>query len=405
MRSKRLAVAIVVSVLALGSLWIANADPFGREGNQTPDLSVRQDVAATVGGVTLSVLGAEFSGTSTFLEILVDAPEGVSSLMVERDAFVPGSVEPPESAGMLQLSPGLPTVVRMLPLREGQSARLVLDEVVLVSSTGGADERVVGPWVLALDTPADVATLLWVEDLPPGHAAEAHGITARPVAAVRSRNETLVTIEISGAGNVSDLMLPTTRIDGRNVGGSLVERDVATGTLIFSFPGTPRGEALVIDMRELIRPGVSVDDTFIDLAMGALIRRNALRGEFRERAVVTAEDVSSPPSIPFTVTGIDFARSSSTVTGSDVIGVTITGTFTDVRAFALVLADGSMAYPEIATTSTGTGTGGGLVQGYTRLAYRFPGMDSLDGTVRLAVGTPVEILPGPWRITFVAEDE
>lgn len=389
-----------LAVVAVATLAAATAAGVGnlRQGNEPPELTVPQDAAVSFNGISFQATRAEYSGTATFVELVVAAPKGVARVYVAADGFQPGSLRP-TGDGSLTLPVGRPVVVRMRPV-EGAPVSLMVGEVTLIADAVRPEQRISGPWHLHLSTPPDLAKRLWTERLTPGSGEEQRGITLSPIGAIRSATETLVTINLSGGDSISDLMLPTTIIDGARVGGSLIERDIIGGNLVFSFPATPRGTTLTVEMSELIRDRTSASTGFIDIALGEIMRRNGLTASFRERATVAPQDVTAPPGTHVSVIDIDFARTSDKVESADILGVRITGTFNSTDGFNLVLPDGSSVPAEIVTSAFASDAGGNLAQGWTRLAFRVGDTSLLDGTVRLNLGAPSEIIAGAWTVTF-----
>ena len=389
--------AITAGVSA--AVLVSGGEP-APQGGQVGQPTIPQNVQVTAAGYTISVRSAEFSGTGSVLEIQVDGPAGASpndSVTIPASAFIRSSIAPIGPEG-LTVPLGKPGLIRMRPF-QSVGAPILLISVIERRDPDGSVQAIEGKWELPLSLGGTAADLLWVDELRPGPAVSDSGVTVRPVRLLRSRSETLVTVELSGPAGIGQLVLPFTTIRGERTYGARVTQD-SDGLTTFSFPPTERGAPFKFEMGDLIAPAAAGSDGYVDLALGDLIRERGLTGAFKEHAPVESRHLRGAPGSRLEVRTVAFARLSDEVIGSNVLNLTVPGTYDDPQGFSLVLASGESLTLAGSGSSYSRGPTGDLRQGETLLHFYFESYEKLKGDVRLTFGKPSQILRGAWIVSF-----
>ncbi|MBI2766288.1 MAG: hypothetical protein HYX53_10310 [Chloroflexi bacterium] len=394
--------AAILSVIAVSVVLALAGDD--KQGGSAPPLTSQQDVTAESGGVTLAVSRAEFSGTATFVELAArvagaDASKAVR-VKIPAEAFGAGNMAPADRGAGIQLMANGPAAVqRLRPVSSVGPLKIVLSFVDV--DDGQGTRRITGEWVLELKPPADLAKALRVETLAAGAPASSEGVTVRPLSAVRSTTETLVTVALEGPPGIERLALPS--LVGVSLqSGPVFGPRISGGPgepLTFSFPPTDFGTPLEIQFTEfLASPSPGAEPArWVDIRLDSLLVRQGVTGKRGERAAVDASDiVAASGGDPLRVTGLWFADPKVTQ-----IAFTMTGYFPAVEGFTLTLADGTTAPLSLSGTETGTSPTGDVGQGASSfVAFRYSDFGKLLGTVRLAFAEPGSILRDRWAVGF-----
>jgi hypothetical protein len=404
--SRRLHVVAVSAIGAVLAVSIGLAVTGNvRQGGSAPPLTSAQNATAESGGVTLAVTGAEFSGTATFvnLEARLDGadPTKATRVSIPAEAFVSGNLAPADlGASVLLIANGPASVQRMRAISPSASPKLVVSFVDIDSGQG--TRRIAGNWALELKTPANLAQALRVETLTAGKPGTAQGITVRPLSAIRSTTETLVTVALDGPPGIEQLALPVlvgaTAPDGGLIFGARIAG--AQGEpQTFSFPPTDFGTPLEIQFNEFVSPplaGVTAT-RWIDIRLDSLLQRQGVTGKAGEKAAVDANDiVATSGGEALAVTGISFE--SPTV---NLVAIHLKGYFPDFADASLTLPDGSKLPPSGSGSQTGSSPTGDIGQGASSfVTFKFDDFNKLLGTVRLTFSEPGAILRDRWKVSF-----
>ena len=323
----------------LAAVMVSGDEP-DRQGGQVSPPAVPQKAAASDAGYTVRVLSADFSGTESILELQIDGPGDPSlndSVTIPAAAFARGSIGAVGPEG-LTVALGKRGLVRMRPHQTTGAPNLSISQMVRRDADGSA-RTIEGKWDLPLDLGGKAADLLWVDELRPGPTVSDGGVTIRPVRLLRSRSETLVTVELTGPAGITQLALPFTSSGGARVYGARVTQDI-DGLTTFAFPPTERGTPFQFEMGDLIAQPEPGSGGYVDLALGEIIRERGLTGAFKEQAPVEARQLRGTPGSVLTVRTIYFARLSDDVPASNVLNLTVDGTYDDPAGFSLQLASG-----------------------------------------------------------------
>jgi hypothetical protein len=268
-----------------------------------------------------------------------------------------------------------------------------------IEAGGGPTTRITGEWALKLVTPEGLSAKLATEALRGGQAVEREAIRVVPVRAIRSRNETLVTVQLVGPAGIGHLALPRLVGSTPAVYGARIEGPTPDGLVTFSFPETAFGSSLTVDMEALIVPGGGGVSGYIDIALGDLLARQGNRGDFGSQAAVDRRDIlAASPGMP-DVTGVWFA---GTVGTGRRVAIVLTGVYDDARAFTLTATDGTsfrLMGSGSETGTTATGAIGGRGKSYVQFEYER--IEQLQGAVRLTLGEPSRVITGGWVVNFV----
>lgn len=396
------AVAAIVTVLAV-SIVLAFSDD-DRQGGSAPPLNSPQDVTAESAGITLAVSRAEFSGTATFVELAARVagadPGKVTRVSIPAKAFVAGNMAPADlTASITLIANGPATIQRLRPVSAVGPIKMVVSFVDV--DDGQGPRRIAGDWVLELKPPADLARALRVETLSPGAPAEARGVTVRPLSAMRSTTETLVTVALEGPPGIEQLALPS--LVGASVnGGPVFGPRIAGGAgepVTFAFPPTDFGAPLEIQFTEFIASpaGGGSSPRWVEIRLDSVLSRQGVTGKRGERAAVDSADIAAASGgDSLKVTGLWFSDPSVRQ-----IAFTMTGYYPDPNGFTLRLADGTLVPPSGSGTETGTSPTGDVGQGANSfVSFAYSDFDQLLGTVRLTFGEPGSILRDRWKVGF-----
>jgi hypothetical protein len=271
--------------------------------------------------------------------------------------------------------------------------------LVDVRRPDGTWARLSGSWKLSFALGGPDADVLRVDRLSPGPAVSDAGVEVRPVSALISRTETLVTVQITGPAGISDLILPSIVGSSPPVYGARV---ATHGSLVtFAFPPLPADRPLRIDIGELIVPGNPRATGYVDFDLGAAMERQGSKGKFGEWVIIDERDQSAT-SDGFRVLQVQFVKTDFLATSSDAINVHFTGSYDDPRDFTLRLPDGTVIWPRGSGTSYPLDSSGNVTTGTTYTRYEFgPNLDLLRaGPLRLTYGEPSTVIRGTWVVTF-----
>ena len=394
--------AALVAVLAISiAVAVAGAN---RQGGSAPPLTSQQDVSAESGGVTLAISGAEFSGTATFVELSAQVAGADSSTVtrvrIPAEAFVAGNLAPADLGTGIMLIAGAPAVVqRLRPVTSVGPTKVVISFVDVDNGQGA--RRIAGSWALELKPPADLSQALRVETLTPGDAAEAQGVTVKPLSATRSTTETLVTVALDGPPGIEQLALPLlvgASIDGGPVYGARIAGSGGE-PVTFSFPQTGFGKPLEIQFTEFIAAPASDASgaRWVDIRLDSLLARQGVTGKDGEAAAVDRADVAATSgNESLVVTGVSFVSRSARL-----IRFSLNGYFPGADGVTLTLADGTKLSPSGSGSETGSSPTGDIGQGASSfVTFVYRDFDQLLGTVRLTLAEPGSILRDRWKVGF-----
>jgi hypothetical protein len=393
-----LAAAAVIGVL------VVSAATNGSQGGQPLEPGVVQDAIASDAGVTISVLRAEFSGTGSFLEIGAEADAslgGVTHIRLPADALIPGSIRPMLPGEHVILPLGEPIVVRMAPVTRGQEPMLGTVAIDL-RQPDATWKRVTGRWKMQLDLGGSPAEVLRVDHFVPGMAVEDEGVLVRPVRALTSRTETLVTLEIEAPGALSELMLPSIAGSSPRVHGARLTWDGRFAT--FSFPPVDPRAPLRIELGELIVSGGSETGGYVEIDVDGAMARQGSTGAFAESVLIEPGDQVKGNGAEFDVFRIQFAGETNSTGTATVINIHLSGSYDDPRPFSLALADGTPLPMRWGGTSYPIDGSGRVTSGATYFGFEFGDLDRLrQGSLRLMFGTASTVLRGNWVVQFEPE--
>jgi hypothetical protein len=390
------AMAVVALVAAACQGLLQEEDDGDRER-----LTVAQNVEAASGGVRIRIEAAEFSGTGTWLRIVADTSGHDGEEHRTESVSVPGEALMEGSIGLLRDALSIPVareergagVVRLAPIAAGDAPELSFTAVDLTDAAG-AVTRVGGEWRLVLAVPGDIEARLRVEELQPGPAAEHRGIRVTPVSAVRSRNETLVTIEIAGPEGVSPLERPSLARERRMFGRLLREEDDGR-RLTFSFGVTEEEARLGVEMYSFRT--LAPDSREVVLDMAGVMERESVRGRSGEVTPVGPSDHLASTSEGVRVIGIEFGRADP-LGEVNLLGLRVTGAGPGTGLAWLQLPNGT-SLPLRGSTSY-AGNGPASTEEMTVYRFRFGSLEGLRGTVRLVIGDRPEPIDGEWLLEF-----
>jgi hypothetical protein len=395
------AVGILSAGLAGGVLLVSAFDN-DEQGGQTSAPVVPQHAIASDAGITLMVVAAEFSGTASFLEVDValDGTLGeVQRVRIPTAALAPGGLRPIEAQAGIVIPVGEPAILRLAPLTPGEQPRLETSAVDLLRPDM-TWKRITGSWTLQLDLGGPAAEVLRLDQMTPGAAIADAGVEVRPVSAVISTTETLVTLEIDGPPGINDLMLPTIVGSSPPVHGARVTWDGTLAT--FTFPPVDPGQSLIVDLGELIVSGAPVDAGYVDIDIDGAMTRQGAKGEFAEWLLLDPGDLSIAEGAEFQPYQAQFVKTSVDIDGSNAINISVTGSYDDPANSTLTLADGTVLRIRGSGTDYPLDPSSNITTGSTYLTFVFEDLDKLrQGPVRLAVGSsPSTVLRGNWSVTF-----
>ena len=394
-------ILIAASIAGGGAAAALSSRDGGRvQGGALPEIASAPATAESA-GIVASVAGARFSGTASFVDLTLDAvalrlPPG-SALRIPSEAMNGGTLFALDPVYGVELRNSRRTVVRLKPLIEGQSPVLRFTAVDVLEP-GVAARRVQGDWTLTIEVPRDLAAQLRRMDLKPGPEVSSQGVTVRPLAAVRSTSEVLVTIELLGPPGIGHLISPYLVGTQPRVYGARVEGPESS-VLTFSFPPTPEGKAFSIEMGPLIAPGEKGESAHLDIALGELLERQGIRGAFKDEAAIDQRDAIATSAGAPRVFGLQFAATAEGI-AANVLNLRVEGSYSDLGAFSLTLSDGSVLAAAGMTNYSDVAPTGTLTRGTSTIAFVFANMEQLKGNVRLAIGTPSTVLRGGWMVTF-----
>ncbi|GAB4327711.1 MAG: hypothetical protein Kow0010_11300 [Dehalococcoidia bacterium] len=396
----------LVTVLIAGGAIVAGATVAGAvimrggnsEGGLPPALDVRQDAVAEDGGIRVEALAAAFSGTGTFVELVVTitgndyTDDGVTILRVKRE-HLGGTLRQPATGAGLATVPGRAIIVRFDPLLPGEDAVLRITGFELQLAAGGRT-MIAGRWELPITTPHDLASRLRLENLTGASATDA-GIRVAIEGAVRSTTETLITIRVDSEMPVNHLGQPVMIADGRRLLGGLVAEREDGRLMTYTFPFTDFGQPAEIRFG----PFVSRDATLagsVQIDLGAVIARAGLTGTDDDRAEIVSVDFVSRSGAAPEPTHVGFLNLYNV--GPNIV-FHIPGIREDREGWTIVSANGE----ELPVGYMGYGyqkdQSGVIHSPGTDVGVIYGTFDNLDGIVTITYeGATEEVVRGEWVI-------
>jgi hypothetical protein len=379
-------------------------------GGGLPPLDVEQDAVATDAGVKVRVTRAAFSGTATFVELVVDASgaELADGTVLRISSAALEQSRPPLPPGVpeLLLLPGHPTIVRLLPPTLGVQPVLRITSMLGVAP-GQESVTLAGRWELPLTVPNDLAARVRVEHLSPASVADS-GVEVSVVGAVRSTSETLVTIHVesddSVAGPLEHLGQPVVLAAGKRLYGGIVAKDEDGRLWTIAFPPTEFGGELQVVLGPFLKRDTSqAGEIALDLA--AVLDRNDFRGSDQDAADVLPGDIIAESGAGLEVRAVRVNGSISGYGADQALEFLIRGAYPDFGAFIVVGPDGS----ELRFGPNGYGyskdSTGAISSPRTELSVLFDSIDELRGIVTIRYdGRIEETIDGSWMLTLSPAD-
>ncbi len=350
----------------------------------------------------MSVSGAFFSSGATLIELLVQEIAPVADETIEvriaADSFGASGIRPADGRPGVAVAPARPTIVRLTPIGHVSHADLHVSAIDVVRASGSV-VRVSGEWLFEIPTPPDLTRLLHSTRFRGGEPASLHGITVRPVDAVTTTLETLVTVELSGPDNLGDLVAPVLVSNGETLYGARVSSAADGRLLTFAFPPLA-GDSFELMFESFIIDGSTSPASSIDFELAAAMQRQQITGIPGESGVVSPSDIVRRSGSTPEILGFSIAKFNPEFPPE--LSLTVTGIHYGLDAATLVLSDGTVLTQTGVETATGTGAPGGATP-HSAFHFPMPPNDS-TGTVRLVLGTPATLLRGEWSVVFSVAD-
>ncbi len=396
--------AAVAGGFALAAIVVAQSSESG--GGEKPVAPVEQAAVAASSGVSIQVLAARFSASGTVVSLHVDASSAsielgpLEAVVVKPEAFA--SELQAQSEGRILVDPeGLGSAdVRFTALAaSGASTEVVLRSLEL-RLRGGSTVRRDGDWRFTLKLPPNLSAALRAERLAPAGIVEAAGYRVRPLAAVRSASETIVTVEIAGSDGrpARQLGEPLLMVGGRELEGALVSGAQGSGVATFAFPPTPFGSPIRIKFGPLL----ATQDSEISSAvvrLGEAIKRQSVTGDFGSGGSLGPQDLASVAT-GVTVTRFDFVKSDPAVRRSDVLALTVRGNYMSPSDLVLISKDGKSRTAEGFSTNYSRQPTGVIDQGQTTIFFQIGSFDEVNGDIQVILGSPDTMAHGVWEVEF-----
>jgi hypothetical protein len=354
-------------------------------------------------GVMVRATAASFSGTGTYvrLQLEFDDTSGVNIANVRR-VVVPqdGKGGSPEwVAGLAPVVLGAfgksDTTVRMQPITGPQPLAIFITaiDVQLVS---GETTRINGNWRLAIDVPKDYQAATRVESLQ-GPAALDQGVGVSVLSALRSRSETLVTVQVSGLESPVVLGEPALVVGNRRLTGGVVDRKEQGTVLTLSFPPTAFGQ----DARLVLGPFTTEAagrDAFTSIDLARVFGRQHVTGQLRESAAIGPGDIASANWATSPVRAVDFVSALENGVAAPLIRFTFVGNVERSRSEDLraVLPSGKVVVANGWGSSYRKDGSGTIFEGTSDVSYSLASFEEWNGVVTIFHGKQSKIIRGEW---------
>lgn len=325
-RTKLIAsLACGATLLALLAVVVAQAT----RTSSDVDIDVKEAAHATDQGVTLSVDGATFSGTATYLLMSVDASgvgqaSEVTAVGIPADGLTMAGLHLPLGVGAAELwAAGLPSQpVRMTPMQPTAGAPTLLVTSINVTSANRGTTRINGNWPLTLKGPEDVNGALRTQDLRGSASPSPGGVSIELVSARRSRAETVVSLRATGSNAFQALDQPELLSEGSVLAGRVASFQEDGKQVEVVFPATGFDTGVVVRWRPFAVAGEGARRS-AQIDLGAAMLRQGLSATFGSRGALGSEDVIST-SGSVEIRSFDFARTSAQG-DADLLGLSVVG--------------------------------------------------------------------------------
>jgi hypothetical protein len=357
-------------------------------------------------GIRATITRATFSGTATFVEMQFDVVDtmkypGARSVELRRTDFdvERGAIAPSVESFTAPLGSALP--MRMDPV-VGDRATVTFRALTVVQADGSRID-VPGTWQLNLSLPENIDSLRRVERLSTPVLSES-GVTVAVEGAVRSVNETVVTVRFDAAEDVRQVGQPWIEgDDGERLFGAPVQRSGAVET--YAFPFTDWGSELRVHFGPFLGAGEALAGT-VRLDLGRVIEREGLTGADRETATLFADDsvafgdLPAADSVRFTGVFQSTGRQEDRA-----VWISFPGVFDtpgDQPGFEATDAFGDPITVAATRVSLGQSITGSVGTPRTMVLLPFQSLDQLDGVVTIVyAGDPDRLIRGDWDLRLV----
>lgn len=372
-------------------------------------VDIVQKTEATDSGITLRAGESSFSGTGTYIrfQVVLDPTTGIDLDNVAR-ILVPqdGKGGSPEWTSnrapvVLGANGGTETTLRMPPIQSTGPLQIRITALDFVSFDLETT-RVNGDWALTIQLPDDLTGVGRLEQLSLGSAMD-EGIEVNVLSALRSRSETVITVQAKDASGAAPVLLTQPVLlagDSRLMGG-VVDTKEDGSVLTFSFPPTPFGSPVTLELGPWTRvAGAGPDFTTVDL--GRVLQRQGVRGKRGESAAISPADILSRDASTSPVLSVTFGAGQDNGVLTPMITFILKGNYewAAPRDLAAVKPDGSVAIPKSWGSSYRKDAAGTVTGGTSNFSYELFSLDEWDGVVTIHHGNASSIVRGDWGITL-----